>query len=116
DQLHYGRLQAVRPVEIDPKTYPISHQWGQVPIHLVGARLDLDRRTPGARGAAGMSPHAMVQELLNRSDERLWGMASNGKVLRLLRDNASFTRQAYVEFDLEAMFSGQVFADFAVLW
>ena len=53
-----------------------------------------------------------MQELLNRSDERLWGIVSNGLELRLLRDNSSLTRQAYVEFDLEAMIDGEVYADF----
>jgi hypothetical protein len=36
--------------------------------------------------------------------------------LRLLRDNASLSRQAFVEFDLEAMMEGEVYADFALLW
>jgi hypothetical protein len=57
-----------------------------------------------------------VQELLNRSSETLWGFVSNGLRLRVLRDNASLTRQAYVEFDLQAMFDGEVYADFALLW
>ena len=46
----------------------------------------------------------------------LWGIVSNGRVLRLLRDNASLTRQAYVEFDLMAIFDGESFADFTLLW
>src|SRR5206468_1592864 len=36
--------------------------------------------------------------------------------LRLLRDNVSLTRQAYVEFDLESMLRGEVYSDFVVLW
>jgi hypothetical protein len=35
---------------------------------------------------------------------------------RLLRDNASLVRQAYLEFDLEAIFDGEAYADFALLW
>jgi hypothetical protein len=115
-ELGYGRLQAARTVELDGKAYPVSHEWASVPIHLVGAKVDLDHRTHGVRGAAGASPHALVQELLNRSDERLWGMVSNGRRLRLLRDNASLTRQAFVEFDLETMLADEVFDDFVVLW
>ena len=71
---------------------------------------------PGVRGAADQSPHSLVQELLNRSDEHLWGIVTNGLSLRLLRDNVTLTRQAYVEFDLEAMFASEVYADFALLW
>jgi hypothetical protein len=116
DELGYGRLQPTRTIEIEGKPFPISHQWGDVPIHLVGARVSLDRRTPGVRGAAGASPHSLVQELLNRSDDHLWGMVSNGLRLRLLRDNASLTRQAFVEFDLESMMADEVFDDFVVFW
>ncbi len=44
------------------------------------------------------------------------GLVSNGLRLRVLRDNASLTRQAFLEFDLEAMFEGEVYSDFALLW
>jgi hypothetical protein len=115
-ELGYGQLQVARSTEIGGRSYPISHAWGAVPAHLVGARVELDRRTPGVVGAATMSPHGLVQEFLNRSDDHLWGLVTNGLRLRLLRDNASLTRAAYVEFDLEAMFTGQVYADFVVLW
>jgi hypothetical protein len=36
--------------------------------------------------------------------------------LRLLRDNLSRSRQAFVEFDLESIFDGRLFDDFALLW
>ncbi len=115
-ELGYGRLAAGRALEIEGKAYPVSHVWQGVTIHLVGCRIDLDRRTPGAAGAARMSPHGLVQELLNRSRAHIWGFVSNGLRLRILRDNVSLTRQAYVEFDLEAMMRGEVYADFALLW
>ena len=117
EELGFGRLTvAARAVEIEGTAYPISHAWEQVPIHLVGFGVDLDRRTPGVRGAAGAAPHALVQEYLNRSDAALWGIVSNGGLLRLLRDSTSLTRQAFVEFDLEAIFEGELYADFALLW
>ena len=115
-ELGYGRLPAARATEIDGKSYAISHFWHHSPMHLVSYRLDLDRRTAGVAGAARTSPHSLVQELLNRSDDHLWGFVSNGLRLRLLRDNVSLTRQAYVEFDLEGMLDGEVYADFVVLW
>lgn len=115
-ELGYGQLQVAKAVSLGDKSYPISHAWGAVPFHLVGARVDLDRRTPGVAGAAAMSPHGLMQELLNRSDHHLWGIVTNGLRLRLLRDNAALTRQAFVEFDLEAIFTGQAYADFVVLW
>ncbi|GIU86701.1 MAG: hypothetical protein KatS3mg009_1216 [Acidimicrobiia bacterium] len=117
DELGFGRLQ--RPasgLRVGDRDYPVSHLWGSVPIHLLGFDTALGRRTPGKPGAAGAAPHSMLQELLNRTDDHLWAILSNGLSLRLLRDNTSLTRPAYVEFDLEAMFEGQVFADFVVLW
>lgn len=115
-ELEYGRLLTSKAQEIERKTYPISHAWHHTPVHLVSFRQDLDRRTPGVAGAARMSPHSLVQEFLNRSDDHLWGVVSNGLRLRLLRDNASLTRQAYVEFDLEGMMSGEVYSDFILLF
>ncbi len=120
-ELGYGRLVPAKAIEIaegagSPRPYPISHGWQNTPIHLVGLQVDLDRRTPGVAGASRSSPHSLVQELLNRSSEHQWGIVSNGLRLRVLRDNARLTRQAYVEFDLQAMMDGEVYADFALLW
>lgn len=117
EELGFAGLPTANGLSVDGKDYPVSHLWGAtVPIHLPGARVPIDRLSRGVRGAARMSPHGLVQELLNRSDAALWGMVSNGLVLRLLRDNASLTRQAYVEFDLQAMFDGEAFSDFVPLW
>ena len=115
-ELGYGRLQRKAAVEIERKTYSISHSWHAIPIHLVGAGLDIDKRTPGQAGAARSSPHSIVQEFLNRSDDHLWGFVSNGLRLRILRDNISLTRQAFVEFDLSAIMDGELYADFRLLW
>jgi len=117
DELGFAGLPTAKAQQLGGKDYPISHEWDtQVPVHLPGARILIDRRTPGIPGAATTSPHGLVQEYLNRSDHHLWGLVSNGLVLRLLRDNASLTRQAYVEFDLAAMFDSEAFSDFVLLW
>jgi type I restriction-modification system DNA methylase subunit len=115
-ELGFGRLATTKAVEIEGKSYPISHGWQNVPLHLVGCGLQLDKRTPGAAGAARISPHSLLQEYLNRSEAAQWGLVSNGLNLRVLRDNATLTRQAYVEFDLESMFAGEVYSDFVLLW
>jgi hypothetical protein len=109
--LDFGRLQIAKSQEIGGKTYTISHGWQHVPIHFVGFRVDLDTRANKTS-----SPHSLLQEFLNRSEGHLWGIVSNGLRLRLLRDNVSLTRQAYVEFDLEAMMSGEAYSDFVLLW
>ena len=115
-ELGYGRLTPARAIEIEGKSYAVSHAWQNLPIHLVGWGVDLDRRSAGVAGASRSSPHSMVQELLNRADDRLWAFLANGRRLRILRDNVSLTRQAWVEFDLEAMMQGEVYADFVLLW
>jgi hypothetical protein len=116
EELRYGRLVQQPAIEIEGKSFPVFSQWQHTPIHLVGCGVKLDARTPGVKGAAGQSPHSLVQELLNRSPTRLWGIVSNGLGLRVLRDSVALTRQAYLEFDLEAMFTGEVYADFVLLW
>lgn len=114
--LDYGRLETATAVEIDGRRYAISHRWRNVPIHLLGCKVELDERTKGVAGAATGSPHSLLQVFLNKRDENLWGFLSNGLYLRILRDNMSLTRQAYIEFDLEAMMEGEVYADFVLLY
>jgi hypothetical protein len=43
-------------------------------------------------------------------------MLCNGRCLRVLRDNRSVTRPAFLEFDLDGIFANQSFADFRLLW
>src|SRR5581483_3719215 len=113
-ELGYGRLVAIRgALEVGGKAYPVSHLWDRTPVHLVGARVDLDRRTARVAGAAMANPHGLVQELLNRSPEHLWGLVSNGRQLRLLRDSASLTRRPYVVFDFQAILTDEASAAFA---
>ncbi|MCB1100442.1 MAG: hypothetical protein KDN22_33065 [Verrucomicrobiae bacterium] len=115
-ELGYGQLEKATLREIDGREYPVSHHYGATPIHLLGVNVEIDRRNPGIPGAAKMSPHAMVQEFLNRSDDNLWAFLTNGYRLRILRDNVSLTRQAFIEFDLFQMFENGEYADFQLLW
>lgn len=115
-ELGYGRLLTSKAIEVENKSYPISHAWNRTPIHLVGCRVDLDRSSQRVAGASRSSPHSLLQETLNRSPNHLWGFVTNGLQLRVLRDNASLSRQAFVEFDLEAMMLGENYADYVLLW
>lgn len=116
-ELGYGRLQPIRgAIEIEGRSFPVSHKWGGCPIHLVGFRTELDRKTAGVVGAARSSPHGLVQEYLNKVEESLWGYVTNGLWFRILRDNVSLTRPSFVEFDLEAMMEGEAYSDFVLLW
>ncbi|MDO8723226.1 MAG: hypothetical protein Q7J31_13535 [Syntrophales bacterium] len=115
-ELGFGLLPTTAGPEIGGRTYAVNRFFGPVPIHLIGCGLSLDRRTAGVRGAATINPHGLVQELLNRSDAYLWAIVSNGLCLRLLRDNQALSRQSFLEFDIEAMFDGEVYSDFVLLW
>lgn len=118
EQLGFGALPAVPepglPAHDDTKDFPVSHAWAHVPVHLTGWNVPLDVRTPHV---APQAPQSLVQEYLNRSgDKALWGVLSNGRQLRLLRESASLTGAAFIEFDLRAIFEGKRSDDFVLLW
>ena len=115
-ELGFGVLPVTAGPVLGGRTFPIGRFSGPVPIHLVGCGLSLDRRAAGQRGAAAANPHGLVQEFLNRSDAHLWAVVSNGLRLRVLRDNQALSRQSFLDFDLQAMFSGEVYSDFVLLW
>lgn len=115
-ELGFGLMPTSAGPEIDGRTYAINRFYGSIPIHLIGCGLSLDRRAAGVRGAAAVNPHGLVQEFLNRSDSHLWAIVANGLHLRILRDNQALSRQAYLDFDLEAMFTGEVYSDFVLFW
>src|SRR5690606_23298098 len=74
---------------VEGRTYAISHRAGEAddapPVHIEGIHTNLDARPPSGRPR--LSPHALVQEYLN-STEQVWGIVTNGERLRLLRDNS----------------------------
>ncbi|MGC9985316.1 MAG: helicase-related protein, partial [Polyangia bacterium] len=115
-ELDYGLLAAAHPYVFDEKAYPASHEHYSTLIHLVGFRQDLDKRAATTSDGPKMSPHGLVQELLNRSKGNLWAFVSNGLQLRILRDSAALTRQSFVEFDLESMLRDEVYPDFVLFW
>lgn len=89
---------------------------GRVPMVVVPPSETLDRRSPTLSVDRSRSPAFALQDYLNDSEEALWGIVTNGTHLRLMRDNASLTRPAYIEADLAQIFSTEDIASFAVLW
>ncbi len=116
ETLGYGRVPYKGGLQVGPNRYPISHAYDTIPIHLVGSDTDLDRKTQGVAGAAQRSPHGLVLEYLNQPQTATWGFVSNGKILRLLRENRNIARQSYLEFDLEYILEQEAYADFFLLW
>ncbi len=90
---------------------------GRVPVAVVPPSEEkLDRRSPTLSTDRSRSPAFALQDYLNDNDDALWGLVTNGTVLRLMRDNASLTRPAYIEADLAQIFTNEDVASFAVLW
>lgn len=116
-ELGFGRLTAIGatgiPADGGGKTFAISHRWNHIPLHLAAWNAALDRR-PG--GAGTVPPQSLVQECLNRTEAHLWGVLTNGRRLRLLRDSSALATASYVEFDLEAIFDGELFSEFVLLY
>lgn len=104
--------------ELNGKLYAISHRAtnrAQAPVQIVGYRepAGLDRKPENA--AVRMSAHAVVQEFINLN-EQLYGIVTNGRVLRLLRDSSRLIKLSYLEFDLDRIFTDGIFSDFAILY
>ncbi|RVC83050.1 restriction endonuclease [Mesorhizobium sp. M4A.F.Ca.ET.022.05.2.1] len=89
----------------------------RVPIVVVPPSDEkLDRRSPTLSVDRSRSPAFALQDYLNEHEETLWGLVTNGTLIRLVRDNASLTRPAYIEADLAQIFTNEDAASFAVLW
>ncbi|OAI40246.1 hypothetical protein AYO38_06150 [bacterium SCGC AG-212-C10] len=101
------------PILAGSDTYAISHLAGAAidspPVHIIAFDKSIDGRD-GKR-----TPHALVQEFLNRSDA-LWGVVTNGEVLRLLRDSNRVSHPAFIEFNLRAMVEANLYSEFALLY
>lgn len=139
----FSDLQASRqPRYLGERRFPLSHEAGfaeqapastglvlgteaddaprriaHIPLVLTGPDFVLDKSHP-AFGDEGRrrSPQGLLQEYLNASGEALWGIVSNGLVLRILRDNPSMTRPAFLEVDLARLFEDDLYPDFVALW
>lgn len=116
--LGYQLEYQARGVELNGKNYPISHRVtnrGQTALHIVGYRelAGLDRKPE--RTTVRMSAHALVQEYLNLCDH-VYGLVTNGRLLRLLRDSSRLVKLTYLEFDIDRIFTDGLFADFAILY
>jgi hypothetical protein len=119
DVLGYSDIGISPEPKIGDRSFPIRHRAhdGAVPVLLTTHTYDIDRsdRSFGDEGRR-RAPHAAMQEYLNAEPATLWGIVANGNRLRLLRDNPSLTRPAYVEADLERIFEEGLYSDFAALF
>jgi hypothetical protein len=119
DVLGFADMQRVATRTIGERQFALTLEGlgVRVPVVVVPPSDELDHPsahlpTDGRRRSAASA----VQDWLNAGEGALWGMCSNGVLIRLVRGNASLTRPAYIEADLRRMFEGEAFADFAALW
>ncbi|WP_327379558.1 Eco57I restriction-modification methylase domain-containing protein [Streptomyces sp. NBC_01212] len=116
-KLDFGALTEIGaagiPADADPdKHFPVSHRHGPALVHQVPWNQELDKRLTFGQ----VPPQSMLQDCLNRTEAHLWAVLTNGRRVRLLRDSSSFATAAYVEFDLEAIFDGELFSEFVLLY
>lgn len=102
----------------------VCPELGQMPIIIVGdktgdATLDtldkctLDQRVKGERRQK--SPHATMLDYLN-STEHVYGIVTNGQVLRVIRNTGQLVKLTYIEFDLRRMIEEDHYAEFCLLF
>ncbi|MGW7279408.1 Eco57I restriction-modification methylase domain-containing protein [Streptomyces sp. NPDC054844] len=117
EALGFGHLTPVGTSEIkaagdDTKSFAVSHRRDNTLVHVTAWNVKLDKH----QGAGSPAPQSLLQEALNRTEPHLWALLTNGRQLRLLRDSNALATAAYVEFDLEAIFDGELFSEFVVLY
>lgn len=120
DAFGYATLQATSAQSVGELRYPVSLTNGSLPVLVAPYSLGLDEADAHfavqGGGSRRKAPFQAMQELLNASPDHLWGIVSNGRQLRLLRDAASLTRPSFLEVDLADLLGGQRYAEFANVW
>ena len=117
--LGFADLRPTPPFTLGERVFPIGFQalCGRVPLVFAVHSQALDK--PDARFGDGQrrrSAFLLAQEFLNACDASLWAIVSNGLKLRILRDNPSLTRPAYLEVDLETIFQEEWYPDVTAFW
>ena len=120
DAFGYNLSPQTQPQEVDGRHYPVSFLAGNLPILVAPHTLGLDDADTSmaieGSGRRRKTPFQAMQELLNASEPLQWGIVSNGRQLRLLRDAASLTRPSFLEIDLVDLLGSKHYAEFANAW
>jgi hypothetical protein len=110
---------------IGEREFPVrqSALGGRVPIVVAPAQAEGARRSGVDESLAQFgdssrrrSATLLLQEYLNAREDAAWGLVSDGVTLRVMRDNISLTRPAWIEANLSKIFSEGLFPDFSALW
>ena len=125
DCFGFANIEKAGPVTLSERRFPIGHAShdSRVPV-VIAPPSPAESRKAGideviARfgdGTRRRSAAQLLQEYLNADEDALWGIVSDGRMLRLMRDNVRLTRPAWIEADLEKILTEGLFADFSALW
>jgi hypothetical protein len=102
----------------DERHFPLTLEalGGRVPVVVVPPEDNLDHASNYISQDRRRSAASALQDWLNADDNAFWGLCTNGESLRLLRDNESLTRPAYLQADLRQIFEAEDYAGFSALW
>ncbi|WP_159013559.1 Eco57I restriction-modification methylase domain-containing protein, partial [Acidisoma sp. S159] len=121
----FASLEPQSITRIGEREFPVRHAalGGRVPIVIAPAPAEGARRSGVDESLAQFgdssrrrSATLLLQEYLNAREDAAWGLVSDGVTLRVMRDNISLTRPAWIEANLSKIFSEGLFPDFSGLW
>jgi hypothetical protein len=121
----FASLEPQSITRIGEREFPVRHAalGGRVPIVIAPAPAEGARRSGVDESLAQFgdssrrrSATLLLQEYLNAREDAAWGLVSDGVTLRVMRDNISLTRPAWIEANLSKIFFEGLFPDFSALW
>ena len=126
--LGYKLDRQVVNIEVAGTGYDISYtcpDLGNMPFVIIGENIttdgsintldkcSLDYRAKG--NVRKKSAHATMLEYLNAT-ENVYGIISNGQILRVIRNSGQLVKLTYVEFDLRRMLEEDKYTEFCLMF
>lgn len=115
-------------LEVAGTSYNISYtcqELGKMLFIIIGEGINadgsidtLDKCSLDYRAKGGMrkkSAHATMLEYLNAT-ENVYGIISNGRILRLIRNSGQLVKLTYIEFDLRRMLEEDKYTEFCLMF
>ena len=115
-------------IEVAGTNYDINYtcqELGKMPFIVIGENIStdgsidtLDKCSLDYRAKGGMrkkSAHATMLEHLNAT-ENVYGIISNGQILRIIRNSGQLVKLTYIEFDLRRMLEEDKYTEFCLMF
>lgn len=126
--LGYSLDRQATNIEVAGTNYDISytcHDLGKMPFIIIGEGISadgnidtLDKCSLDYRAKGGMrkkSAHATMLEYLNAT-ENVYGIISNGQILRIIRNSGQLVKLTYIELDLRRMLEEDKYTEFCLMF